>query len=519
GFAMTNGEHAYPIAGLTLESVQNCRIFNNNVSSNGYYGVKLNSCSKNIVENNIGANNWYGLLIQNSDDNIIANNSFSTNYWSGIWIHYSRNNTLRNNTLIQDGIHFTGDLLEYWNTHDIDTSNTVSGKPVHYWKNKMNGNVPSDAGQVILANCTNVTVENQNLSGGSAGIELGFSYENTINNNSISSNDKGILLYKSRNNKINDSLLSSNYQGIYFWYSDYNSVTNSTISSSGCYGIYLSYLGSNIIHANNVISNNVYGFYIMGSKYNLIYHNNIISNFQQAFANSPNYWNASYPLGGNYWSDHSGVDNYKGPLQNIPGWDGIGDNAYTKIDGGKEDNYPLMEPYKPNSNMTNLKKGWNLISMPLIQQEQNLTRVLGSIDGWYDAVRVYDSNDTNDPWKQTKIDKPFGNDLSELNETMGFWIHITQPGNTIFLYNGTQPTSNQTIPFHPGWNLVGYPSLTSYNRTEGLNNLTFGSEVDAIWTFNVATKMWKEIGGGDYFEVGRGYWIHANIECEWEVPL
>ncbi|UCE37281.1 MAG: hypothetical protein JSW00_17690, partial [Thermoplasmata archaeon] len=106
-----------------------------------------------------------------------------------------------------------------------------------------------------------------------------------------------------------------------------------------------------------------------------------------------------------------------------------------------------------------------------------------------------------------------------LNEKMGFWIHITQPGDTIFLYNGTQPTSNQTITFHPGWNMVGYPSLTRYNRTKGLNNLTFDTHVDAILTYNASTQKWKKLDESDYFELGRGYYIHAKSECEWEVPL
>ncbi|MEE9150937.1 MAG: hypothetical protein V3U20_03790, partial [Thermoplasmata archaeon] len=156
---------------------------------------------------------------------------------------------------------------------------------------------------------------------------------------------------------------------------------------------------------------------------------------------------------------------------------------------------------------------------PLIQLDQNLTRVLETIEGYYDAVQWYDNTDPNDPWKHHKVGKPFGNDLFELNETMGFWIHITQPGDTIFLYNGTQPTSNQTITLHPGWNMVGYPSLTSYNRTEGLNNLTFGSEVDSIWAFDAFSQRWEEIQENDYFEIGRGYWIHATTTCEWKIPL
>ena len=32
-------------------------------------------------------------------------------------------------------------------------------------------------------------------------------------------------------------------------------------------------------------------------------------------------------------------------------------------------------------------------------------------------------------------------------------------------------------------------------------------------------KSWEELGEFDFFERGRGYWIHATQECVWEVPL
>jgi hypothetical protein len=180
-----------------------------------------------------------------------------------------------------------------------------------------------------------------------------------------------------------------------------------------------------------------------------------------------------------------------------------------------------MEPYtyKPLENYTILKQGWNLISIPLIQNNQNLQKVLEMIDGYYDAVQWYDPLDPSDQWKHHKGGKPFGNDLFGLNETMGFWIHITNPGDTIFLYNGTQPSENQTIPLKEGWNLLGYPSLTNHNRTVGLNNLKFGVDVDSIQWFNSTTQTWHFMDSEDNFIVGYGYWIHAKTDCVWEVPL
>ncbi len=166
-----------------------------------------------------------------------------------------------------------------------------------------------------------------------------------------------------------------------------------------------------------------------------------------------------------------------------------------------------------------LKQGWNLISTPRIQVEQNITKVLEPINGLYDAVQWSDITDFNDPWKHYKVGKSNGNDLTYLNETMGFWVHITQPGDTIFLNNGTIPTQNHTILLYPGWNMVGYPTLSNFNRTQGLNNLSFGSDIDAIWTFSAETQTWVELGEWDYFTPGKGYWIHSKVEKTWEVPL
>ena len=102
---------------------------------------------------------------------------------------------------------------------------------------------------------------------------------------------------------------------------------------------------------------------------------------------------------------------------------------------------------------------------------------------------------------------------------MGFWIHITKPGGVIFEYTGIQPTQNQNIDLHVGWNLVGFPSTRNLDRKTALNNIIFGSDVDMIQAFDSATKTWEEIGLLDNFEIGRGYWVHSKVEKTWEVPL
>jgi hypothetical protein len=132
----------------------------------------------------------------------------------------------------------------------------------------------------------------------------------------------------------------------------------------------------------------------------------------------------------------------------------------------------------------------------------------------------YDATDLNDQWKNYLSVKPSHmNDLKAIDHTMGFWIYITESEDIVFDYSGIVPTQNQTINLYKGWNMVGYPSLSDKNRTQALNNLTFGKEIDAIWIYNVGAQRWEEVGGYNYFLVGKGYWVHAKFDCVWEVPL
>lgn len=167
-----------------------------------------------------------------------------------------------------------------------------------------------------------------------------------------------------------------------------------------------------------------------------------------------------------------------------------------------------------------LYEGWNLISIPFIQIDIDLSSVLSSINGSYDAVQLYDADDNSDLWKHYHISKPSHmNDLGDIDHKMGFWVHITQPGGILFECSGIIPAENQSIALKTGWNLVGYPSLSNKTRNNALNNLFYDTDVDAIWTYNASSQLWEQIGEFDYFERGRGYWIHAKTDFVWEVPL
>jgi parallel beta-helix repeat protein len=654
GFSAINSGSSATASGIELNNVQFCNIFNTNISYNRY-GIKVYFSHENNISNNYVMSNKYGIHSQGSDGNILSNNIafnntdgiylwggdyniITENYisidnklfdvgiylrigsWNkienntisycnhGIELSLSNNNLIINNTLIETGLYINGDSLDHWNTHNISTSNTANGKPIYYWKNRTDGEIPPGAGQVILANCSNITVKNQELSICTVGVEMGFSSQNQVLLNNVSNNERGINLhYSSENilfgnnasktamygielkfshnntienntasygfliginlrdsntndvimnrvfnndmtgislsncarNNINENNASINGgSGIFFYSSTHNNINNNNVFYND-YGIRIRFSQNNSISTNivsinrkgailfdtsdmnDIIHNNIIfngnATILENSFNNTIHHNNFINNTNQSFDDTEygNYWDSGYPGGGNFWSEYIGIDLYNGPNQNISGSDKIGDTNYS-IDIDSFDNYPLMNPIE---NYTVLLQGWNLVSIPIIQTDQTILKVLDMMNGSYDAIQWYNLSDPIDLWKHYKIGKSFGNDLFVLNETMSFWIHITQPGYTIFLYNGTQPTSNQTIQLHPGWNMVGYPSLSSHNRTTGLNNLTFDTHVDCIQWYDAFTKTWHFMGPDDSFVPGRGYWVHSKVDAKWEVPL
>ncbi|UCE38020.1 MAG: hypothetical protein JSW00_01910 [Thermoplasmata archaeon] len=165
-----------------------------------------------------------------------------------------------------------------------------------------------------------------------------------------------------------------------------------------------------------------------------------------------------------------------------------------------------------------LDLGWNLVSFPINISNTSMEYVLSSISGEYDAVQTYNSSDTSDSWKHHHISKlPYMNDLYNLDNRIGFWVHVVDSDGADLMLPGEAPSSPQNVTLNEGWNLVGYPSTTKRLRNDALNNLNFGGEVKAILYQDNITKVIKHLDELEYMEPGKGYWIFATEKCEWVV--
>jgi hypothetical protein len=108
-----------------------------------------------------------------------------------------------------------------------------------------------------------------------------------------------------------------------------------------------------------------------------------------------------------------------------------------------------------------------------------------------------------------------------VDNSMGVWLYVPDVadlGDGFIKLDGNI-SGSVAIDLNTGWNLVGYPSMNGRDRDAALNNLEFGTDVDAIWTFDGATQKWNEMDPSGSFESGRGYWLHSLLDTTWDVPL
>ncbi|MFC1749574.1 nitrous oxide reductase family maturation protein NosD, partial [Pseudomonadota bacterium] len=208
-------------------------------------GVRIDSCYNNFINNIIytpndniriaGDKNIISDITITSDSIILSGNSNTLsdnviiNNDHGIYLVDSCENIISNNSFLNCGLFFS----EYtvWNT--IVMNNTINGKPLVYVDNESDLDLDVDAGQIILLNCTNITVQNKEIFNTTVGIQLWGSNSCVISDNSIVGNRYGIWI-NGWNNTINDNTITNNnYSGILLHYdSDFNDIFNNIITNN-----------------------------------------------------------------------------------------------------------------------------------------------------------------------------------------------------------------------------------------------------------------------------------------------
>ncbi len=421
------------VAGLTVRnsglnnegiSVKDSPFVNisSNILRNNFHSVKIEDSNNTTVTGNdvqVGYGIYGGSgihLSQSPSSSIIHNTLRGPCLGSGIGISRSDWSVLRHNTISNDIAHpFWLDMPTPWNWiqyimyHlDIDTSNTIDGKPIYYLVNQrdlaINPSTFPEVGYLSLVNSTNICVENLSayarMPAPCSEYRIRFDIMLVDTSNSTIKNTTGytISLYRSSDNEIYENANTA----IYMDNSDDNFIGNNAnllyvhldgdcfrnfidknimdgqwaISEVGPDGIFLHDSGYNIISENVVKHYEIgplrgSGIYLFaGSDHNTIARNTIIYNdigvsiferpdsndtyplpqsnliCENAFINNQEQHSVPSPMLDNHWDNGSHGNHWSDYNGTDDNQDGIGDTPYL-INENNQDNYPLMRPPFP----------------------------------------------------------------------------------------------------------------------------------------------------------------------------
>ena len=225
---ISNNDASNNEVGIGLYASNDNMISNNNASNNRDEGIGLYASNNNTISNNNASNNEVGIVLEDSNGNTISDNEVSgtldIDWWTaGIELGNSNNNTLTNNT-VSDYIFgsylavsntntltnntFWNDGLFVWDSYNNTVEdNRVNGKPLVYLEEAVDQEITTNAGQIVLVNCDNITGEFEgtiDVSNASVGVEFWGTNNSKLKNIDSSNNLAGILLFGSSGNIFTD---------------------------------------------------------------------------------------------------------------------------------------------------------------------------------------------------------------------------------------------------------------------------------------------------------------------------
>ncbi len=297
--------------------------FEDNTISNNSIGIGLFGGSdgpnitskKNTIKNNRVDNNSIGIMLYNSTYNNISGNSLINNtkpigddnvIICGIYLAIAHNNSVENNTASDN---YYGIVGIYSKNNHICNNSVYNSTGIN---GTQNGGMPSTG--IILSTESN---------------------SNNLQNNNASDNYFGIIVLMCNNITINSCILTNNTgflqshnigsSGLVLSYCSNCQAYNNSIIDNNHSGILILTSSNNTLDTNTILNNNN-GLALYNSSNNNLIYNNRFSNRINAIDTGINKWNISKTpgtnildgpfIGGNYWSDYTGVDH---------DFDGLGD--------------------------------------------------------------------------------------------------------------------------------------------------------------------------------------------------
>jgi parallel beta-helix repeat protein len=141
--------------------------------------------------------------------------------------------------------------------HTIE-NNTVNARPLYYAASQDRVRVPTDAGQVLLVNCTNASVCDLRLNGCDFPIILAYCHGSIVANNTIEDSEGEVLFFSCRQVLIQNNTIAGIIKGVCLEFQSSDNIVRNNTFERNMVGISL------YTDANN---NSVYGNIVRNSSY------------------------------------------------------------------------------------------------------------------------------------------------------------------------------------------------------------------------------------------------------------
>ncbi|MFQ6060223.1 MAG: Ig-like domain-containing protein, partial [Thermoplasmata archaeon] len=154
-----------------------------------------------------------------------------------------------------------------------------------------------------------------------------------------------------------------------------------------------------------------------------------------------------------------------------------------------------------------LSEGPNLVSVPLVQSDENIEAVLQTVR--FNKAWTYDS--LGQKWRWYMSFKTHKGSLKTINHTMGVWVNVTEDCNLTAA--GLVPSTG-LIQLRKGWNLVSFPSFHN-GYTVADVKLELGAERVEGFDPSAEPYFLRVMQDTEVLEPGIGYWINVPEDVLW----
>ncbi|MBD3157531.1 MAG: hypothetical protein GF309_01970 [Candidatus Lokiarchaeota archaeon] len=224
--------------GMMIEYCEAITVAGSSLKNNEYTGMHLYESTNCTIQNiYVRTNVWDGVYVERSPYCTITGSKFIIN---GIGLYRSEQAEIYDNTILGSGLRISANQISH-SLHDVH-NNTVNSKSLGYIANTEDTTIYAESyGQLILANCTGVTISGGEFINTSQGCTVAFSSLCDIMHTEARNNTHhGFFLHDSTNCSFQDvNSVFNSYEGFYLRDNIGTQFQNCEADDNGWSGFYI----------------------------------------------------------------------------------------------------------------------------------------------------------------------------------------------------------------------------------------------------------------------------------------